>query len=357
MPRKKYYRRSDGLYETSRTINGKRVYFRGKSCAEVDRKIMEYDANARSGRAVQVIADEWLAQKEPLIAGTSYLSYARSEKFVAEWFGTRRAGSVRPLDVQRCLNDYAAKGYAKSTVGITLTVLMQVFSHAVLAGDTDTNPAREIKLPRGLPKKERHALTQAQELLVENCRAGEWWLLGVMLLYTGMRRGELLALHWQDVDLDEGVIHVTKKVNFVNSVPILETNLKSENGRRNIPILAPLLAVLPRERRIGLVWKGEKGGFMTEYEFYKAWSKYCEDAGLPFGEDGRPVITPHCLRHSFATIAYEAGIDPKTAASWLGDTEEVMRSVYEELRDAHVEKNAGPMNAYLELRRQDAAAL
>ena len=55
----KYYRRPDGLYETSRTVNGKRIKFRGRTCQEVDRKILEFNTQQKRGRKVPVIVDEW----------------------------------------------------------------------------------------------------------------------------------------------------------------------------------------------------------------------------------------------------------------------------------------------------------
>ena len=56
--KKKYYQRPDGLFESILTINGKRVAFRGKTCKEVDRKILEYQAEAAKGCKFPVIADE-----------------------------------------------------------------------------------------------------------------------------------------------------------------------------------------------------------------------------------------------------------------------------------------------------------
>ena len=65
MAKKKYYqRKDDGLFETTRTVNGKRVRFRGKTCAEVDRKILAYNEDKKKGRKVPKIIDEWWAQHE-----------------------------------------------------------------------------------------------------------------------------------------------------------------------------------------------------------------------------------------------------------------------------------------------------
>ena len=79
---------------------------------------------------------------------------------------------------------------------------------------------------------------------------------------------------------------------------------------------------------------------MRASEITKNWRAYCRDIGLneiQRTDDGKLVetfpITPHCFRHSFATICYEAGLDPRQAAQILGDTPEVLEGVYTHLRD------------------------
>lgn len=354
----KYGKNERGMFETSRTINGKRVKFRGKTVAEVDRKILEYDIERKRGRMVAEIADEWYTSHEPRVAESTLVAYRYPVRRIKEYF-TCRAGEVKPLDCQRYITQFERQGYARQTVGVELAVLKMIFAHAVLAGDIDINPAVEVKRGKNLPQKKRTALTEEQEAKVESCRNGEWWLLGLMLLYTGCRRGELLALTWQDIDRNSGVIHVTKKLNYsYGNTPRVETHLKSENGKRDIPILKPLADALPRNR-IGKIFTGPDGDYLTKSQLLSVWKQYCKDAELTetvIGEGGKveevPTVTPHCFRHSFATICYEAGLDPKAAAALVGDTEEVVASIYTELRERHSATSADKVNAYLALRRE-----
>lgn len=361
MPRAKYYRRPDGLYETKRTINGKRVAFRGRTCAEVDRKILEYNAEKQKGRKLPVIADEWYALRESDVTHNTYRTYGFAVRRIKEHF-TGYSGEIRPLDIKRYITDFAGKGYAKNTVQIELGVIKQIFAHAVLQGDIDVSPASEVKPGRCLAQKKRSALTEEQERKVEEYR-GEDWLLGVMLLYTGARRGELLALNWQDIDRASGTIRINKKLNYgFGNVPHLEGFLKNRNSENNdgderiVPLLAPLAAVLPRTR-IGKIFTNDDGDYLTNSQLASRWKKYCRAVGLTewdYDEDGQPVetfpITPHCFRHSFTTLCFEAGIDAKTTAAYIGDTEQVTQSVYTELRARHHVSSAERVNAYLEMR-------
>lgn len=345
MPR--YYRNAQGQYETSRTINGKRVRFRGRTCAEVDAKIAAYSERQVRGRTLTDVTDEWIEAKEKDVRVATAKSYAFAAEIIKRHIGDKRVNKITPLDVTRFIRTVERMGYSGSTVQTVLGRLKNILGYAVLCGDIDVNPATEVHRSRNLPKTERTALTEEQERRVEDYR-GTNWLLGVMLLYTGLRRGELLALTWQDVDRAQGVIHVTKKLNYAVNPPRVDGFLKSENGRRDVPILAPLAALLP-SNRIGLIFANPDGTHITQRRFDSLWRDYCAAVGV----EG---VTPHQFRHSFATLCYEAGIDAMAAAAMMGDTAEVVSRIYTELRKAHHEEEAERVSAYLEMRAARRAA-
>ena len=338
----KYYVRPDGIHESIRTINGKRVAFRGKSDREVDKKILEYNQGLKKGRKFSVIADEWEREHESCVSESTRRVYSYAVKRLKEEF-KGLASEVRPLDVQRYIVAFEKQGRSANSVQIELAVCKMIFAHAVISGDIDVSPAVEVRKSRGLPTKKREALTEEQENAVKAAGIAQeacWWLFGYLLLYTGMRRGEALALSYSDIDRKAGVIHVTKKLSYAaGQFPKLEDHLKSKNGLRDIPLLPPLADALPKNR-VGLVFPGEDGGFMRASEIQRNWRAYCRDIGLNEFQrtDGGKLletfpITPHCFRHSFATICYEAGLDPRQAAQILGDTPEVLEGVYTHLRD------------------------
>ena len=337
----KYYQRPDGLYETSRKINGKRVVFRARTCREVDQKILAYQEDRTSGRPFPVVADEWLAMREPDIARATYLLYRNSvERIKAEF--PQRVGKITPLDLSRYIRRFERRGFAGGTVGIEITVIKQIFRYAVQeSGDCEVSPAAELRKSRDLPRTERHALTPEQEQKVIAFR-GENWLLGVMLLYTGCRRGELLALNWSDVDRRAGVIHVNKKLSWAGrNQPVLENDLKNHKPH-DVPLFDALQRVLPTNR-VGAIFTNEDGKYLSASELSRIWKNYARDVGL----DG---VTPHCFRHSFATICFEAGVDIASAASFLGDTEAVVANVYTELRKEKRDEAAALLNEHLNRR-------
>ncbi len=344
----RYYKNSQGLYETSRTINGKRVRFRGKTCADVDAKIAAYSERKPKSRTVADVAEEWLESKERDLRVGSVKGYKSALAQITLRLGEVPVGDLTPLMVKRFVNDVESCGYSASTTQVILGRLKSLLSYAVVAGDIEVNPATEVFKSRHLPRTRRPALTEEQERKVEAYR-GEDFLLGLLLLYTGLRRGEAFALTWQDIDRVNGVIHVTKKLNYAVNPPKVDNFLKSDNGRRDVPIIPGLAAVLP-DKHIGLVFADGNGKHLTDYAIKLRWSRYCEAVGI----EG---VTPHQFRHSYATICYEAGIDSMAAAALMGDSPEVVSKVYTELRKSHHEDSADRVSAYLEMRRADRAVL
>lgn len=344
----KYYRRKDGLYESIRKINGRRVAFRGKTCAEVDRKILEYNTQAKKGRKLSAVLDEWERGKELEVAETTMAAYSPYIANLREALGGRYVGEITPMEVGRFIDRFTAQGYAGGTVHLQLTVVKQAFSHAVMAGDIAVNPAVEIRKKRGLPKSSRRALTEQEERLVEQYR-GEDYLMGLLLLYTGFRRGELLALEWQDIDHRDGVIRLRRKLNYGAghcARPKLEHHLKNGDTLRVVPLLQPLADVLPRNR-IGRIFAEPDGSYLSQSHFEARWAAYRKAVGLP--ED----VTPHCFRHSLATICFEAGVSSRDLAAFLGDTVQVAEDVYVELRERHHASSADRVNAYLQMRSDE----
>ena len=342
----KYAKRADGRYVANRIIDGKRKVFYGRTCKEIDEKIQAFFMQEEEGPFFQVTADQWWSDKEDEITESTRVVYRYAYERLKKAFHGVRIGTIKTKHIQKYISDFARKGYRKSTVSIELGVIKQIFSYAVSVGDLEISPAAEAKLPKKLPTTTRSALTAEQEKKVMACRTGEWWLLGQMLLFTGLRRGELMALHWEDIDRKQKLIHVTKKINYAgNNTGVLEHHLKSENGARDVRLFGQLDRMLPRGR-IGLIFS-QNGTHLTQAALRKGWAEFCQEAGLA-DQKGTPLITPHQMRHSFATLCFEAGVPKETAAGWLGDTVEILEKVYQELRPKKEQEGAQIMEEYLD---------
>jgi integrase len=152
---------------------------------------------------------------------------------------------------------------------------------------------------------------------------------------TGLRRGELLALRWQDIDLTAGVLHVRQTLSRVRNHDATEKDArtrldiqepKTASSKRTVPIPAGCLAALKlhktrqaeerlmlgqRLQNTGLVFGGLDGKPRDPTEFTRHFGRVLQKAGLP-------PIRLHDARHTFATLMLELGESPKTVQVMLG---------------------------------------
>ncbi|MGE4277206.1 MAG: tyrosine-type recombinase/integrase [Lawsonibacter sp.] len=158
-----------------------------------------------------------------------------------------------------------------------IAVLNMIFNFAIYSGYIEVNPAASIKPPSGL-KTTRHELPEDNCVkIVEQSVDMDFELFAYLLLYTGMRRGEAMALKWEDIDFDAKVIHVSKSIYYDNNKPVVKAP-KSEAGTGDIILLDRLAEHLPKKKH-GYIFE-RNGQPFTLSAFQKRWRKYCLEAGL-----------------------------------------------------------------------------
>ena len=142
---------------------------------------------------------------------------------------------------------------------------------------------------------------------------------GVFALYyidltTGLRRGELLGLKWSDIDLEKGAPRVQRQIGRING-KIIEMPLKTKNAYRTLPLSADAISVLKMQKcKIGnseWVFPSPSRGPMSPDSVLHMLHRVLKRAGLP-------KVRFHDLRHTFATLALQNGVDVKTVSGMLG---------------------------------------
>jgi integrase len=159
------------------------------------------------------------------------------------------------------------------------------------------------------------------------------------MLYTGMRRGEALALTWNDIDFENRIIKVTKATEYKNSKPKQKTP-KTEKGIRNIPMPDELFYFLSEHKKEnkGLyVFPGHAGGPMGLSELNKQWRKAKRKIEKWFKDNDVDIepfnLTCRLLRHTYCTGLFDAGVDEVSAAELMGHDVSIMREVYTHISD------------------------
>lgn len=326
-------KRADGRYVKVITDkkSGKKLSFYGYSEREVNRKILDYTGKAESGRTFAEVADEWWGEAlEDITAGTAK-GYRAAKNRAVDFFGKDLICEITTADVSRYLMKLGSAKLAKATVKNHKIVVNRIFHYAVIEGDIVHNPAGDAEIPRNLKQSRRHPASIEDEARIR--KSADVWLLPYMALMTGMRKGELLALQWGDVDFSKNLITVSKSLYYANAPTIKEP--KTEAGTRKIPILKGL-----REQLVRCAGKKEEFVFsdngkkpLSAKRFLTLMKHYKEKTGV--------TATLHQLRKSFATVAVKNNIEPKVLQSIIGHKNiSTTLDIYAEVREDSLAKAA-----------------
>lgn len=310
----KYYVRPDGLHETILRINGKRKAFRGKTDREVWEKVKAFDRAAAKQEAekpvtFEQLADAWWAEIEPTLAETSTKSYKPAMRRAVEKFGKSPAAEITAQQVDTFIRDFSTR-YARKTVVAQLQVIRQILRWGEIKGAIQYNPAGSVKPPRNLKQTRRQAPQKDQIALIkQHAQNTPFGLFAALIYYTGCRRGEALGLMGKDIDRKNKLIYIRRSVYYMGNAPHIKAP-KTEAGVRQVPLLPDLEKLLPERLQGGYIFSEPDGQPMTYKHVETLYNAYRAASGV--------TVTPHQIRHGYATALYECGIDAKTAQALLG---------------------------------------
>ncbi|MFC1799305.1 tyrosine-type recombinase/integrase [Candidatus Eisenbacteria bacterium] len=260
-------------------------------------------------------ADKWIEDYASVSVKPSTLKSYRSRiaARLKPHFGDKDMRRINTIDCQHFIaSELRDPGSSAKSVANTLVILKHMFKHAVLWGYMAENPALYVKRPR-VEVKEMDFLKPdeiARFLAAANSEYRDLFLTAVL---TGMRRGEVLALKWGDVDFGNSTIHVRRSFSCG-----LLTSPKSRRSKRAI-VMSPTLARRLEERKARLEGKDE------DFVFSKANGRPLDGQNLVNREfhpalkrAGLRRIRFHDLRHTYASLLIAQGENPKFIQSQLG---------------------------------------
>lgn len=344
MAKKKNRVRPDGLIAVQVYLgieDGKRRYktVYGHTQKEANAKAAEL--KAKLGKGIDVLARNdtfgewqalWWARKQTGIGAGTATMYNAAMKRLAS-LSPMPIGKVRTADIDAILSKAAADQLAKSTIKKIRMTAIQILDYAIDNRIIEYNPATRATIPEGSGKTERRALTDEEQQMIRDMphRAQT---AAMIMMYAGLRRGEVLALTWSDINLSARTITVNKSVEYIDGKPQIKQSTKTQAGTRvvTIPqILADYLQSIKYDSL--LVCPSAKGTYMTAQAWKRLWESYMRDINIRYGV--RPGIskhapkgvaitiyfTAHCLRHTYATMLYKAGVDVLTAQHLLGHSD------------------------------------
>lgn len=333
------YKRSDGRWAAATTVTTasglrKRVHHYAASQAAVQEWLTAKRHDEQRGlptpdfrETVASYLTYWLETVAPVKARprTLELYELTVRLYINPHLGRNDLTTLSVKDVQEAVNAVLEAGGSPRTAKLIRQVLSSALTHAEREQLVARNVARLIVLPH-YERKEITPWTVDEASAFLEAVSGHMWEVGFeMLIYYGMRRGEVLGLRWSDIDFDSGVIHVNQQLQRIDGT-LTTGPVKTTAGRRVLPLVAPVrstlehlaaargLALVGNESAPdaeALVMLSSAGTPVEPGNFARAFQEITAKAGLP-------RITVHHTRHTAATLLKRVGVDPRDAQAILG---------------------------------------
>lgn len=329
------YREGEGRWEASVMLGIQRKSFYGKTRREVTEKLRaaqrDYEQSQFVGDDRQTVAQylaSWLEMKRPSLKSSTmeaYESYVRNH--LVPVIGKVKLSALTAQHVQRVITVCQDAGLSGRSANEVYGVLHAALRSAERLGLVARNVSERVDRPRGRSREMRPLSADEANRLLE-VAAGHWLEpLLRLALSTGMRRGELLALRWREVDLEARRLAVVATMTWRHGEPAYTTP-KTERARRRVALLPEMVEALRRQRLIQRRWQMQAGAAWQGGRYDAVFS---DELGFPL-HAGRvaqqlnglltaadiATIRFHDLRHTCATLLLERGVHVKVVSELLG---------------------------------------
>lgn len=351
--------------------NGKNKYkkFRAKTLYELKDKVNIYinECELRGGNVLYgstvlfgEFAEHWLNDIERInLRPASYKTKKETYKYlIEETFKNKRITSITYAEIQNFINNLAIQDVAKTSIQKAYQFLNGCIKQFIIQYDIAfKNPCENVKIPKNAKTKKSEDLKfykedQVEKICTEAIRkhsTGRYcYRLGwsiILLIYTGMRREELLALKWNDINFEECKININKTTIWIDNQIIDQDATKTDSSRRIIPFSEKSKEALINLKKITgdfeHIMSTEKGTRVHPRNLDRMFRNICSAIKLePNGV--------HSLRHTFASMLFARGANVQVVSKLLGHSSTTITSdIYIHLIDEQKEKAIESLDEYM----------
>lgn len=243
---------------------------------------------------------------------------------------------IKPIDIQLCLKTTA--GYCSDRQRGTYFLLKRVFEEAIANDLIDKNPVASIKPPKRVKSFAKcYDPEHIQALFSCDTKLSRMFELD---LWTGLRRGELLALTWENIDLSQRLIFVRQTLVHTADGDVIQHTTKARKDRI-VPLPEEAIQILERikanDSQSGFLFTSKNGKPITLRNYNRLYTKFFNERKKEHPD--LVYLSPHKLRHSYATYLIYCGADVETVKNLLGHkdiatTQRYIHSSLEQMRTA-----------------------
>lgn len=352
MDNKKVYRTTVYLGK----VNGKEIRktVRAKTKRELNEKVRKIKNEIDNGKDVitkgyfGVWADKWLNEvKIGSVSNGTLTQYKSAIKHLNKQYEYVKLKDIKLSDFNMFIkklskdNPTTGKPMSKRSLVNIKKVARAIFKYALsnkISGVTDF--FGDVEIPKSAPVKERRALTeQEQQWIIDTEHRAQ--LPAMIMMFSGLRRGEVIPLQWSDIDFEKKTLSVNKSVEFISNQPIIKEGGKSKNAKRLVPLPQILIDYLNDYRAKSKILSNticlnNNNDMYTKTSWKRMWENYLSVLNEKYGYSQESIenfkskhknrklpmiienFSAHYLRHTFATMLYLENINVVTAKQILG---------------------------------------
>lgn len=286
-----------------------------------------------SSISLQAYLNEWLYEhkKDVVRRNTFDIHLSNVKNHIYPYFKNLKLKDLTPSKYQKFLTKLYEAGYSKRTIEIVHGTMYNAINKAVIQRKLPFNPCEGATI-KGTSKKSEIKFIDSSQiplLLKEAYQYGYiYWLFFLVLIETGLRKGEAAAIQWSDIDFKEQTIRITKTLDFKEQTKDkLFGDTKNYNSKRLIKISQSLTRVLQEHAKhqnqnklalgelyhhdLNLVLCRQDGNYMPKSSLFNAFKKI-------LSRIDHPQLPIHSLRHTHVVLQMEAGADLKYIQERLG---------------------------------------
>ena len=330
--------RKDGRWEGRYRYAGKQKSVYGKTRKEVRDKLSEIQAEMANNEFVEetdLIVEKWMGEwmsQNHRLKDSTRRRYERDIRLhIVPYIGKTRLKDLTPLMVQRLYDRGMADGLSPKSVYNIHGILHEALDKAVRLDLLRRNVSEKVDLPKQR-KSEMHPLTDGDvQKFLDVSRGSRYHDMFVVDIFTGLRESELIGLTWDCISFERKEIRVYRQLNRngsdENGVGIYQFYSLKNDRERIVPAPDAVLNIFRRQKKRQMEWRLRAGSlwsnkhdlvFTNELGKHVIYQSLYKALKGMVQKIGRPEVRVHDLRHTYATLSLQHGVDVKTLSTALG---------------------------------------